>query len=176
MALAGAAAAGTAYCVKRRRRDGQFGYLQVRWLRGGRGGGAEPRAGPGVAGREAGPALSTTPPLQADLREDEDAEEEERSRGKAEPRADRARPQRRLVAIPNPLYGGHASDYEPLHVSAAPAPPAPLQPPPPRADAALPAGRAAAGSRGPRRPAVTDPAAARPRGRRQIKSSAPQPQ
>lgn len=74
-----APAAGTAYCVKRRRRDGQFGYLQ------------------------------------ADLREDEDAEEEERSRGKAEPRADRARPQRRLVAIPNPLYGGHASDYEPLH-------------------------------------------------------------
>lgn len=128
VALAGAAAAGTAYCVKRRRRDGQFGYLQVRWLRGGRGGGAEPRAGPGVAGREAGPALSTTPPLQADLREDEDAEEEERSRGKAEPRADRARPQRRLVAIPNPLYGGHASDYEPLHVSAAPAPPRPSSP------------------------------------------------
>ncbi|POI31311.1 hypothetical protein CIB84_004938, partial [Bambusicola thoracicus] len=52
---------------------------------------------------------------EADLREDEDAEEEERSRGKAEPRAVRPRPQRRLVAIPNPLYGGHASDYEPLH-------------------------------------------------------------
>ncbi|XP_052535240.1 stabilin-1 [Tympanuchus pallidicinctus] len=52
--------------------------------------------------------------LQADLRE-EDEEDEERSRAKAEPRAARPRPQRPLVAIPNPLYGGHAPDYEPLH-------------------------------------------------------------
>ncbi|OXB60701.1 hypothetical protein ASZ78_011541 [Callipepla squamata] len=68
---------------------------------------------------------------EADLREDDDddEEEEQRSRGKAEPRDSRPRPQRPLVAIPNPLYGGHAADYEPLHVSAAPLP---SLPPPPR--------------------------------------------
>uniref|UniRef100_A0A8C3BNF0 Stabilin 1 n=1 Tax=Cairina moschata TaxID=8855 RepID=A0A8C3BNF0_CAIMO len=45
-----------------------------------------------------------------------------RPRGEAGPRAARPRPQRPLVAIPNPLYGGHAPDYEPLHVSTAPPP------------------------------------------------------
>ncbi|XP_053809782.1 stabilin-1 [Vidua chalybeata] len=53
---------------------------------------------------------------QADLRGDEEHEEEEaRPRPeRAGPRAARPRPQRPLVAIPNPLYGGHAPDYEPL--------------------------------------------------------------
>ncbi|KAM6256750.1 stabilin-1 [Porphyrio hochstetteri] len=76
-ALALAAGAGAAYyCVKRRRREEQFGYFQ------------------------------------ADLRADEEEEE-----AVARPRdgAARPRPQRPLVAIPNPLFGGHAPDYEPLH-------------------------------------------------------------
>ncbi|XP_075015285.1 stabilin-1 isoform X2 [Calonectris borealis] len=87
-ALALAAGAGVAYyCLKRRRREEQFGYFQ------------------------------------ADLRADEEEEEEEavpqqeRARSEAGPRAARPRPQRPLVAIPNPLYGGHAPDYEPLHDS-----------------------------------------------------------
>lgn len=91
LALVLAAGAGVAYWwVKRRQRDGQFGYLQ------------------------------------ADLREEDEEEEAEpgpaRPRGEAGPRAARPRPQRPLVAIPNPLYGGHAPDYEPLHVSTAPPP------------------------------------------------------
>uniref|UniRef100_A0A8C3BMN8 Stabilin 1 n=1 Tax=Cairina moschata TaxID=8855 RepID=A0A8C3BMN8_CAIMO len=70
------------------------------------------------------PTLHLPRPLQADLREEEEEAEPRpaRPRGEAGPRAARPRPQRPLVAIPNPLYGGHAPDYEPLHVSTAPPP------------------------------------------------------
>uniref|UniRef100_A0A8B9GLU5 Stabilin 1 n=1 Tax=Amazona collaria TaxID=241587 RepID=A0A8B9GLU5_9PSIT len=80
----------------------------------------------------AAPPIAPRSP-QADLR----AEEEE----EAGPRAARARPQRPLVAIPNPLYGGHAPDYEPLQVSAAPGlvPPAPRPLVPPLSPPAAPA-------------------------------------
>lgn len=70
-------------------------------------------------------------PFQADLRADEEEEEAaapQQERGGS--RAARLRPQRPLVAIPNPLYGGHAPDYEPLQVSPAPPRPAAARAPP----------------------------------------------
>lgn len=139
-ALVLAAGAGAAYyCVKRRRREEQFGYFQVgagshveRSRRRGVSRGWEGRHAPPEAPPPAAPPPAAPPiaPLrcQADLRADEEAEEEavpqgEGTRPEARPRAARLRPQRPLVAIPNPLYRGHAPDYEPLHVSPAPAPP-----------------------------------------------------
>lgn len=141
-ALVLAAGAGAAYyCVKRRRREAQFGYFQV-----GAGShvGRSRRRGVsrGWEGRHASPEAPppAAPPIaplrcQADLRADEEAEEEavpqrEGARPQARPRAARLRPQRPLVAIPNPLYRGHAPDYEPLHVSPAPPRPAPRAPAP----------------------------------------------
>lgn len=129
-ALALAAGAGVAYyCVKRRRREEQFGYFQVSaggsgLSAAGAGGGspgergsAPPRCGPAGTGT-APPARSQPRPAPRPLQADLCGEEEE----EAGPHAARHRPQRPLVAIPNPLYGGHAPDYEPLQVSPAPGP------------------------------------------------------
>lgn len=116
------------------------GAVATRGCRGSSGGssGGGGMMDPGEPRGEAPPTPGAPPILrllfQADLREEEE-EEEAPQQERGAPRAARLRPQRPLVAIPNPLYGGHAPDYEPLQVR--PAPPPRPSPPSPRPAPAL---------------------------------------
>lgn len=142
--------------MKRRRRDGQFGYLQVRWPWGGGGERSPvpvPQTWDGMRGGAEHSPASAGRPARGGRGRGALASEGGAARRQAPPPAPIGRHPQPAVRRPRPRLRTAARERRPQP---------PSRRPPPRAHAALPAGRAAAaGSRGHRRPAVTDPAAAR---------------